>query len=104
MRMTTPMRVSPSECPPLSGGSPTQSSSLKASPAPPHWGPHSGSLHTLFYSPSGGWHTSSLSSSLPSNFLTPQLPPHPMDELPGGPTPVTPVLKAGWLDKNPPQG
>lgn len=54
--------------------------------------------------PNGGWHTSSLSTSLPSNFLIPQLPPHPMDELPGGPTPITPVLKAGWLDKNPPQG
>uniref|UniRef100_A0A3Q2I4X6 ArfGAP with RhoGAP domain, ankyrin repeat and PH domain 1 n=1 Tax=Equus caballus TaxID=9796 RepID=A0A3Q2I4X6_HORSE len=54
--------------------------------------------------PNGGWHTSSLSSSLPSSLLIPELPPYPMDGLPGGPTPVTPVIKAGWLDKNPPQG
>uniref|UniRef100_A0A452TYW8 ArfGAP with RhoGAP domain, ankyrin repeat and PH domain 1 n=1 Tax=Ursus maritimus TaxID=29073 RepID=A0A452TYW8_URSMA len=54
--------------------------------------------------PNGGWHTSSLSSSLPSSLLIPELPPHPMDGLPGGSTPVTPVIKAGWLDKNPPQG
>uniref|UniRef100_A0A9L0KJ08 ArfGAP with RhoGAP domain, ankyrin repeat and PH domain 1 n=1 Tax=Equus asinus TaxID=9793 RepID=A0A9L0KJ08_EQUAS len=54
--------------------------------------------------PNSGWHTSSLSSSLPSSLLIPELPPYPMDGLPGGPTPVTPVIKAGWLDKNPPQG
>uniref|UniRef100_A0A2K6P0K1 Arf-GAP with Rho-GAP domain, ANK repeat and PH domain-containing protein 1 n=1 Tax=Rhinopithecus roxellana TaxID=61622 RepID=A0A2K6P0K1_RHIRO len=48
----------------------------------------------------GGWHTSSLSLSLPSTIAAP----HPMDGLPGGSTPVTPVIKAGWLDKNPPQG
>uniref|UniRef100_G3SUC3 ArfGAP with RhoGAP domain, ankyrin repeat and PH domain 1 n=1 Tax=Loxodonta africana TaxID=9785 RepID=G3SUC3_LOXAF len=36
--------------------------------------------------------------------MIPELPPHPMDGLPGGPAPVTPVIKAGWLDKNPPQG
>ncbi|XP_011375706.1 arf-GAP with Rho-GAP domain, ANK repeat and PH domain-containing protein 1 isoform X2 [Pteropus vampyrus] len=54
--------------------------------------------------PNGGWHTTSLSSSLPSSLLIPQLQPHPMDGLPGGPTPITPVIKAGWLDKNPPQG
>uniref|UniRef100_A0A2K6P0K2 ArfGAP with RhoGAP domain, ankyrin repeat and PH domain 1 n=1 Tax=Rhinopithecus roxellana TaxID=61622 RepID=A0A2K6P0K2_RHIRO len=50
--------------------------------------------------PNGGWHTSSLSLSLPSTIAAP----HPMDGLPGGSTPVTPVIKAGWLDKNPPQG
>ncbi|XP_053780224.1 arf-GAP with Rho-GAP domain, ANK repeat and PH domain-containing protein 1 isoform X4 [Desmodus rotundus] len=38
------------------------------------------------------------------NLLIPQLPRHPMDRLPGGPTPTTQVIKAGWLDKNPPQG
>ncbi|XP_054998940.1 arf-GAP with Rho-GAP domain, ANK repeat and PH domain-containing protein 1 isoform X3 [Sorex araneus] len=38
------------------------------------------------------------------NFLIPELPPHPMDRLPGGTTPAPTVLKAGWLDKNPPQG
>ncbi|XP_057409128.1 arf-GAP with Rho-GAP domain, ANK repeat and PH domain-containing protein 1 isoform X5 [Balaenoptera acutorostrata] len=54
--------------------------------------------------PNGGWHTSSLSSSLPSSLLIPDLPPHPMDGLPVGPTPSPPVIKAGWLDKNPPQG
>ncbi|XP_063639230.1 arf-GAP with Rho-GAP domain, ANK repeat and PH domain-containing protein 1 isoform X13 [Pan troglodytes] len=27
-----------------------------------------------------------------------------MDGPPGGSTPITPVIKAGWLDKNPPQG
>ncbi|XP_012580905.1 PREDICTED: arf-GAP with Rho-GAP domain, ANK repeat and PH domain-containing protein 1 isoform X3 [Condylura cristata] len=56
--------------------------------------------------PNGGWHTSSLSSSLPSSLLIPELPlpPYPMDGLPGGPAPITPVIKAGWLDKNPPQG
>ncbi|XP_061057277.1 arf-GAP with Rho-GAP domain, ANK repeat and PH domain-containing protein 1 isoform X2 [Eubalaena glacialis] len=54
--------------------------------------------------PNGGWHTSSLSSSLPSSLLIPDLPPHPMDGLPMGPTPSPPVIKAGWLDKNPPQG
>ncbi|KAM8815774.1 arf-GAP with Rho-GAP domain, ANK repeat and PH domain-containing protein 1 isoform 2-T4 [Rhynchonycteris naso] len=54
--------------------------------------------------PNGGWHTSNLSSSLPSSLLIPQLPPHPMDRLSGGPTPITLVIKAGWLDKNPPQG
>uniref|UniRef100_A0A8C0X712 Arf-GAP with Rho-GAP domain, ANK repeat and PH domain-containing protein 1 n=1 Tax=Castor canadensis TaxID=51338 RepID=A0A8C0X712_CASCN len=52
--------------------------------------------------PNGGWPTSSLSPALPS--LIPELPPYPMDELPGGSTPITPVIKAGWLDKNPPQG
>ncbi|XP_031509065.1 arf-GAP with Rho-GAP domain, ANK repeat and PH domain-containing protein 1 isoform X7 [Papio anubis] len=50
--------------------------------------------------PNGGWHTSSLSLSLPSTIAAP----HPMDGPPGGSTPVTPVIKAGWLDKNPPQG
>ncbi|XP_044114537.1 arf-GAP with Rho-GAP domain, ANK repeat and PH domain-containing protein 1 isoform X2 [Neovison vison] len=54
--------------------------------------------------PNGGWHTSSLSSSLPSSLLIPELPPHPMDGHPVGPAPITPVIKAGWLDKNPPQG
>ncbi|XP_005380029.1 PREDICTED: arf-GAP with Rho-GAP domain, ANK repeat and PH domain-containing protein 1 isoform X2 [Chinchilla lanigera] len=48
------------------------------------------------------WHTSSLSSSLPS--LVPELLLHSMDELPGGSTPTTPTIKAGWLYKNPPQG
>nr|XP_040140839.1 arf-GAP with Rho-GAP domain, ANK repeat and PH domain-containing protein 1 isoform X3 [Ictidomys tridecemlineatus] len=52
--------------------------------------------------PNGGWHTSGLISPLPS--LTPELPPQPMEELPGGSGPITPVIKAGWLDKNPPQG
>uniref|UniRef100_A0A8D2D680 Arf-GAP with Rho-GAP domain, ANK repeat and PH domain-containing protein 1 n=1 Tax=Sciurus vulgaris TaxID=55149 RepID=A0A8D2D680_SCIVU len=52
--------------------------------------------------PNGGWHTSGLSLPLPS--LTPELPPQPMEELPGGSSPITPVIKAGWLDKNPPQG
>ncbi|XP_046297829.1 arf-GAP with Rho-GAP domain, ANK repeat and PH domain-containing protein 1 isoform X3 [Marmota monax] len=52
--------------------------------------------------PNGGWHTSGLISPLPS--LTPELPPQPMEELPGGSSPITPVIKAGWLDKNPPQG
>uniref|UniRef100_A0A673UZ26 ArfGAP with RhoGAP domain, ankyrin repeat and PH domain 1 n=1 Tax=Suricata suricatta TaxID=37032 RepID=A0A673UZ26_SURSU len=54
--------------------------------------------------PNGGWHTSSLSSSLPSSVLISELPSHPMDGLPGGSTPLTRVIKAGWLDKNPPQG
>ncbi|XP_025784600.1 arf-GAP with Rho-GAP domain, ANK repeat and PH domain-containing protein 1 [Puma concolor] len=54
--------------------------------------------------PNGGWHKSSLNSSLPSSLLIPELPPHPMDGLPGGSTPITQVIKAGWLDKNPPQG
>ncbi|KAF6102079.1 ArfGAP with RhoGAP domain, ankyrin repeat and PH domain 1 [Phyllostomus discolor] len=54
--------------------------------------------------PNGGWHTSNLSSSLPGSLPIPQLPPHPMDRLPGGPTPTTQAIKAGWLDKNPPQG
>nr|XP_023394812.1 arf-GAP with Rho-GAP domain, ANK repeat and PH domain-containing protein 1 [Loxodonta africana] len=49
-------------------------------------------------------HTKSLSLALGSGPLIPELPPHPMDGLPGGPAPVTPVIKAGWLDKNPPQG
>ncbi|XP_005380030.1 PREDICTED: arf-GAP with Rho-GAP domain, ANK repeat and PH domain-containing protein 1 isoform X3 [Chinchilla lanigera] len=52
--------------------------------------------------PNGSWHTSSLSSSLPS--LVPELLLHSMDELPGGSTPTTPTIKAGWLYKNPPQG
>lgn len=60
--------------------------------------------HSLSSPSSGGWHTSNLSSSLPSSLLIPQLPRHPMDRLPGGPTPTTQVIKAGWLDKNPPQG
>ncbi|XP_064144718.1 arf-GAP with Rho-GAP domain, ANK repeat and PH domain-containing protein 1 isoform X4 [Loxodonta africana] len=54
--------------------------------------------------PNSGWHTKSLSLPLASGPLIPELPPHPMDGLPGGPAPVTPVIKAGWLDKNPPQG
>uniref|UniRef100_A0A8C0N0G3 ArfGAP with RhoGAP domain, ankyrin repeat and PH domain 1 n=1 Tax=Canis lupus familiaris TaxID=9615 RepID=A0A8C0N0G3_CANLF len=54
--------------------------------------------------PNGGWHTSSLNSSLPSSLLIPELPPHPMDGLSGGSAPITSVIKAGWLDKNPPQG
>ncbi|XP_029411763.1 arf-GAP with Rho-GAP domain, ANK repeat and PH domain-containing protein 1 isoform X2 [Nannospalax galili] len=52
--------------------------------------------------PNGGWPTSGLSPSLCS--LVPDLLPYPMDELSGGSTPLTPVVKAGWLDKNPPQG
>ncbi|XP_027629865.1 arf-GAP with Rho-GAP domain, ANK repeat and PH domain-containing protein 1 [Tupaia chinensis] len=52
--------------------------------------------------PNGEWHTSSL--SLPLACRIPEPPLHPMDWLPGGPTPLTPVIKAGWLDKNPPQG
>lgn len=52
--------------------------------------------------PNGGWPTSGLNPPLRS--LIPDLPLHPMDELLGGSTPVTPVIKAGWLDKNPPQG
>lgn len=55
-----------------------------------------------FSCPSGGWPTSGLNPPLRS--LIPDLPLHPMDELLGGSTPVTPVIKAGWLDKNPPQG
>lgn len=55
-----------------------------------------------FSCPSGGWPTSGL--NLPLSSLIPDLPLHPMDELPGGFTPTTPVIKAGWLDKNPPQG
>ncbi|XP_042544534.1 arf-GAP with Rho-GAP domain, ANK repeat and PH domain-containing protein 1 isoform X2 [Dipodomys spectabilis] len=51
---------------------------------------------------SNGWPTSSLSPPLPS--LIQELLPYPMDELPGGSTPTTSVIKAGWLDKNPPQG
>ncbi|EPY83485.1 arf-GAP with Rho-GAP domain, ANK repeat and PH domain-containing protein 1 isoform 1 [Camelus ferus] len=54
--------------------------------------------------PNGDWHTSSLSSSLTSSLLIPELPPYPMDKLPVGHTPIPPVIKAGWLDKNPPQG
>ncbi|KAL0629582.1 Arf-GAP with Rho-GAP domain, ANK repeat and PH domain-containing protein 1 [Plecturocebus cupreus] len=50
--------------------------------------------------PNGGWHTSSLSLPLPR----PVAARHPMDGPPGGATPITPVIKAGWLDKNPPQG
>lgn len=52
--------------------------------------------------PNGGWPTIGLNPPLSS--LIPDLPLHPMDELPGGSTPTTPVIKAGWLDKNPPQG
>ncbi|XP_060223671.1 arf-GAP with Rho-GAP domain, ANK repeat and PH domain-containing protein 1 isoform X6 [Meriones unguiculatus] len=55
-----------------------------------------------FSDPSGGWPTSGLNPPLRS--LIPDLPLHLMDELPGGFTPITPVVKAGWLDKNPPQG
>ncbi|XP_077618360.1 arf-GAP with Rho-GAP domain, ANK repeat and PH domain-containing protein 1 isoform X1 [Crocuta crocuta] len=54
--------------------------------------------------PNGGWHTSSLNSPLPSSLQIPELLSHPMDGLPGGSTPITRVIKAGWLDKNPPQG
>uniref|UniRef100_A0A8D1K9S6 Arf-GAP with Rho-GAP domain, ANK repeat and PH domain-containing protein 1 n=1 Tax=Sus scrofa TaxID=9823 RepID=A0A8D1K9S6_PIG len=56
--------------------------------------------------PNGGWHTSSLSAALPGSLLTPELPPPPMDGPPVSqdPSPVPPVIKAGWLDKNPPQG
>ncbi|XP_055479624.1 arf-GAP with Rho-GAP domain, ANK repeat and PH domain-containing protein 1 isoform X2 [Psammomys obesus] len=52
--------------------------------------------------PNGGWPTSGLNP--PFRSLIPDLPLHLMDELPGGFTPITPVVKAGWLDKNPPQG
>lgn len=99
--MTRPTRASPSECPPLLGGSPIQ---LPIFQPLPHWSPHLGPLHSLSSSSSGGWHTSHLSSSLSSSLLTPQLPPQPMDRLPGGPTPIAQVIKSGWLDKNPPQG
>uniref|UniRef100_A0A8C3VX04 ArfGAP with RhoGAP domain, ankyrin repeat and PH domain 1 n=1 Tax=Catagonus wagneri TaxID=51154 RepID=A0A8C3VX04_9CETA len=56
--------------------------------------------------PNGGWHTGSLSSSSPGSLLIPELPPHPMDGPPAGlgPSPIPAVIKAGWLDKNPPQG
>ncbi|XP_040820325.1 arf-GAP with Rho-GAP domain, ANK repeat and PH domain-containing protein 1 isoform X2 [Ochotona curzoniae] len=52
--------------------------------------------------PNGGWRASSLSSSLPGFLL--ELPTPAMDGLAGGSTPVTRLIKAGWLDKNPPQG
>ncbi|XP_075402343.1 arf-GAP with Rho-GAP domain, ANK repeat and PH domain-containing protein 1 isoform X3 [Tenrec ecaudatus] len=51
-----------------------------------------------------GWHSSSLSVPLSSGPLVPELLPHPMDDLPGGSAPTPPIIKAGWLDKNPPQG
>ncbi|XP_058161887.1 arf-GAP with Rho-GAP domain, ANK repeat and PH domain-containing protein 1 isoform X3 [Dasypus novemcinctus] len=54
--------------------------------------------------PNSGWHAGSLSLRLLSSPPGPELLPHPMDGLPRGPTPRTPVIKAGWLDKNPPQG
>lgn len=79
-------------------------SSTPISSAPTPRSPHRGPPHSLSSSSSGGWHTSHLSSPLPSSLLIPQLPPHPMDRLPGGPAPTTQVIKAGWLDKNPPQG
>lgn len=54
--------------------------------------------------PNGGWRTDSLSSS-PPGFVPELVPPAVvMDGLPGGSTSVTRVIKAGWLDKNPPQG
>nr|XP_013000796.1 arf-GAP with Rho-GAP domain, ANK repeat and PH domain-containing protein 1 isoform X1 [Cavia porcellus] len=52
--------------------------------------------------PNGAWHTSCLSSPLPVPAPEPLL--HSMDDLPGGSTPATLVIKAGWLYKNPPQG
>jgi hypothetical protein len=101
MTMTMPMRVSPSEY------YPTQLP--KAQPSPPLYpspslSKPSASLPAFlpFSCSSGGWPTSGLNPPLRS--LIPDLPLHPMDELPGGPTPITPVIKAGWLDKNPPQG
>ncbi|XP_076969798.1 arf-GAP with Rho-GAP domain, ANK repeat and PH domain-containing protein 1 isoform X2 [Tamandua tetradactyla] len=54
--------------------------------------------------PNGGWHTSRLSSPLPSSPLIPETLPLPMDGPPRGPSPGAPIIKAGWLDKNPPQG
>ncbi|XP_045149051.1 arf-GAP with Rho-GAP domain, ANK repeat and PH domain-containing protein 1 isoform X2 [Echinops telfairi] len=54
--------------------------------------------------PNGGWYSGGLSVPLSSGPLVPELLPHPMDELPGGSAPVPPIIKAGWLDKNPPQG
>ncbi|XP_006885615.1 PREDICTED: arf-GAP with Rho-GAP domain, ANK repeat and PH domain-containing protein 1 isoform X2 [Elephantulus edwardii] len=54
--------------------------------------------------PNGEWHTGILNLPLSSSPRIPEFPPHPMDGLPGGSTPITPVIKAGWLDKNPPQG
>ncbi|XP_062052653.1 arf-GAP with Rho-GAP domain, ANK repeat and PH domain-containing protein 1 isoform X3 [Lepus europaeus] len=54
--------------------------------------------------PNGGWRADSLSSS-PPGFVPELVPPAVvMDGLPGGSTSVTRVIKAGWLDKNPPQG
>lgn len=89
------MRASPSECPPPRGSSRARPSRSVSQPP-----------HSLSSPRSGGWHTSSLSSALPGSLLTPELPPPPMDGPPVSqdPSPVPPVIKAGWLDKNPPQG
>lgn len=100
MRMTITMRVSPSEYPPIRLPSFPEPLSLPTCRAVASGSP---SLAALPFScPSGGWPTSGLNHPLLS--LTPDFPPHLMDELPGGSTPITPVIKAGWLDKNPPQG
>lgn len=77
---------------------------LSMSSAPALWESPLWPPHPLPSPRSGDWHTSSLSTTLPSSLLTPELPPHPMDGLPVGPTPPPLVIKAGWLDKNPPQG
>lgn len=85
--------------PPSSFQSPVPS--CPPSPWPPA-SPPACPCPTVF--PSGGWRADSLSSS-PPGFVPELVPPAVvMDGLPGGSTSVTRVIKAGWLDKNPPQG
>ncbi|XP_068926900.1 arf-GAP with Rho-GAP domain, ANK repeat and PH domain-containing protein 1 isoform X2 [Petaurus breviceps papuanus] len=52
--------------------------------------------------PNGVWDDVGLRS--PSNTPAPELPPDPMEGPPWTSTPSTPIIKVGWLDKNPPQG
>ncbi|XP_027691182.1 arf-GAP with Rho-GAP domain, ANK repeat and PH domain-containing protein 1-like [Vombatus ursinus] len=54
--------------------------------------------------PNGIWDDVGLRSPSLSNTAAPELPLHPMEGPPWTSTPSTPVIKVGWLDKNPPQG
>uniref|UniRef100_F6ZIM5 ArfGAP with RhoGAP domain, ankyrin repeat and PH domain 1 n=1 Tax=Monodelphis domestica TaxID=13616 RepID=F6ZIM5_MONDO len=54
--------------------------------------------------PNGIWDDVGLRSPRLSNTPAPELPLNPMEGPPWTSAPSTPVIKAGWLDKNPPQG
>ncbi|XP_078013017.1 arf-GAP with Rho-GAP domain, ANK repeat and PH domain-containing protein 1 isoform X4 [Phascolarctos cinereus] len=61
-------------------------------------------LHYYEDIPNGIWDDVGLRSPSLSSIPAPEVPLNPMEGPPWTSTPSTPVIKVGWLDKNPPQG